>query len=76
LDEELDNFHTEKVYVINEEFWNWVFCEYGEEVFAYFVTEFYCRAYEFFSKNMVVKGVFYWIFEKHKAEFGENTKVT
>lgn len=48
-------------YRLNEEFLEWVFREYGEEIFFYFITELYARLFRVLTFGKVTSAVFFWV---------------
>ena len=52
--------HFRDQYRLNEEFLEWVWREYGEETFFYFLTDLYSRLYFYQTRSKIVAGVFFW----------------
>lgn len=51
-------------YKLNEEFSAWVYREYGEETFFYFLTELYARLFRVLTSGEIRKAVFFWVAER------------
>jgi hypothetical protein len=51
-------------YRLNEEFLEWVFREYGEDTFFYFLTDLYARLFCILTCGELTAAVFFWVAER------------
>jgi hypothetical protein len=63
LAKEVERYRGEN-YKFNEEFLEWVFREYGEELFFYFLTELCARIIKVITRGEIKSAVFFWIAER------------
>lgn len=51
-------------YKLNEQFLEWVYREYGQDTFFYFLTELYARLFRIMTTADITTAVFFWVAER------------